>query len=78
MSRRGGGGTLPKVGGVSWLLLGLCALDVLGAAPSMAATRAPHWSIVSQSEPTYFKAGDTADAYRLTIRNDGGLATTHG
>jgi uncharacterized repeat protein (TIGR01451 family) len=44
----------------------------------MAAAAGPHWSIVTQSEPTYFKAGDTSDAYRLTVRNDGGLPTARG
>jgi len=50
-------------------------LALIGAAPTMAAAPGPHWSIVSQSEPTYFKAGDSSDAYRLIVRNDGGAPT---
>jgi hypothetical protein len=50
----------------------------IGAAPSMAATAGPHWSIVSESEPTYFEAGDASDAYVLIVRNDGGASTTRG
>ncbi|HXN37121.1 MAG TPA: hypothetical protein VN892_03715, partial [Solirubrobacteraceae bacterium] len=33
----------------------------------------PHWSILSQSEPSHFKAGDVTDAYRLIVRNDGAV-----
>ncbi len=61
-----------------WLTAALLALAALAAAPSLAASAGPHWSIASQSEPTFFKAGDTADAYRLVIRNDGALPSTHG
>jgi hypothetical protein len=50
----------------------------IGAAPSMAATAGPHWSIVSEAEPTYFKAGDASDVYVVIARNDGGAATTRG
>jgi uncharacterized repeat protein (TIGR01451 family) len=50
----------------------------IGATPSMAATAGPHWSIVAESEPTYFKAGDESDAYVITVRNDGGEPTTQG
>jgi hypothetical protein len=48
---------------------------LFGAAPTLAAAPSAHWSIVSQSEPTYFKAGDGSDAYRLIVRNDGALPT---
>lgn len=61
---------------VAWLLAALLAL--IGAGPALAQSAGPHWSIVSQSEPTYFRAGDAADAYRLVIRNDGALQTTPG
>jgi uncharacterized repeat protein (TIGR01451 family) len=47
-------------------------------APAKAAPASPHWSILSESEPTYFRAGDTSDAYVLIVRNDGALPTTHG
>jgi uncharacterized repeat protein (TIGR01451 family) len=56
----------------------LCVAAAIGAAPATAATPGPHWSIVSESQPTYFKAGDTSDAYVLIVRNDGALPTTHG
>ncbi len=54
------------------------ALTLLGAAlttSSMASTAAPHWSIVSESQPTYFNVGDASDAYVLIVRNDGAAAT---
>ena len=50
----------------------------VGATPAAASTTSPHWQILSQSQPTFFKAGDTSDAYVLIIRNDGGAATAHG
>ncbi|MDR3637866.1 MAG: hypothetical protein P4L84_28935, partial [Isosphaeraceae bacterium] len=59
------------------LLLVLVVLGLTGAAQAVAAPAGPHWSIVSQSEPTYFKVGDSADAYRLIARNDGALPTIH-
>jgi uncharacterized repeat protein (TIGR01451 family) len=55
----------------------LLGLWLIGAPPADAAS-GPHWSIVAQSEPTYFKAGDAADAYRLIVRNDGGAQTERG
>ncbi len=60
------------------LLATLLIVGPLGAAPSLAAPASPHWGIVSESQPTYFKAGDTSDAYVLIVRNDGGMATTPG
>ncbi len=60
------------------LLVALLAFCWIGAGPATAAPAAPHWSIVSQSQPTYFKAGDTADAYTLIVRNDGSMSTAHG
>jgi uncharacterized repeat protein (TIGR01451 family) len=62
----------------AWLLGTLLALGAIAAAPSMAASAGPHWSIVSQSQPSFFEAGDSADAYRLILRNDGALPTTRG
>ncbi len=60
-------------------LAALLLLAAGAACPAPAAAAAgPHWSIVSQSQPTYFKAGDGADAYRLIVRNDGALPTTPG
>ncbi len=41
------------------------------AAPARAASASPHWSIVAESEPTYFQAG-ARGAYVLIVRNDGG------
>jgi hypothetical protein len=54
---------------------GLLALSGLGASPATAAPAAPHWSIVSQSQPSFFAAGAGTDAYTLVIRNDGALQT---
>lgn len=56
-------------------VIGLLALGMLGAAPSSAATAAPHWVITSSSAPTYFKPGDAADHYTLIAMNDGSTAT---
>jgi hypothetical protein len=58
------------------LLLVLIVLGLTQTAQAVAVPAGPHWSIVSQSEPTHFKAGDSADAYRLIARNDGALPTT--
>jgi hypothetical protein len=60
------------------LLVALLSIGGVTASPSIAASASPHWSILSESEPTYFKAGDTADAYVLIIRDDGGAPTTAG
>jgi hypothetical protein len=60
------------------MLVVLFALIASVGAPSMAAAQSPHWSILSESEPTYFKAGDASDAYVLIIRNDGAAPTSHG
>jgi|HubBroStandDraft_2_1064218.scaffolds.fasta_scaffold00732_5 hypothetical protein len=57
---------------VAMLIFGL-----VGAAPSLAASPSPHWSISSESQPTYFKAGDTSDAYVLIVRNDAAVPTSH-
>jgi hypothetical protein len=58
--------------------MSICAAGLIGAAPPAVASAAPHWSVVSQPEPTYFAAGDAADAYRLTIRNDSSSPTVRG
>jgi hypothetical protein len=81
MSRLGGAGALPRIGGFALhvrLLTALCVLGLVDAAPAIAASAGPHWSIVTQSEPTNFKVGDAADAYRLIVRNDGSLPTVRG
>jgi hypothetical protein len=62
---------------IAWTLAVALALALLGAGPAVAAPAAPHWSIVSQSEPSSFEAGATADAYTLIIRNDGAMQTAH-
>jgi uncharacterized repeat protein (TIGR01451 family) len=78
--RRDGGIRLGVVRVVqaAWLSAVLCVAAVIGAAPATAASASPHWSIFSESQPTYFRAGDTSDAYVLVVRNDGALPTTHG
>jgi len=64
----------PTLAGALTAALAL-GLGIPSTAPAVPA--GPHWSIVSQSEPTYFKPGDTNDAYRLIVRNDGSLPTAH-
>jgi uncharacterized repeat protein (TIGR01451 family) len=59
------------------LLAALCAFCWLAPAAAIGAIAAPHWSIVSQAQPTFFNAGDGADAYRIVIRNDGAGPTAH-
>jgi hypothetical protein len=53
----------------------MLALGCSTAAHATSAPAVPHWSILSQSEPSHFKAGDAADAYRLIVRNDGAVHT---
>ena len=67
-----------RFGRVAPLLAVAFVLAASGAVPATAAAQSPHWSILSESQPTYFKAGDTSDAYVLIVRNDGAGPTTHG
>jgi uncharacterized repeat protein (TIGR01451 family) len=67
-----------KLGEFLLLLLTAFALGATGATAASAESAQPHWSILSESEPTYFKAGDTVDAYVLVVRNDGGAPTARG
>ncbi len=60
------------------LLGALLAFASIEAAPAIAVAPSPHWSIVSQSQPTFFNTSDASDAYVLIVRNDGGAATAHG
>lgn len=76
--RRLRGAPLSRVAMAAWLLVALLALGAIDAPDSNAAPASPHWSILSESQPTFFKAGDPSDAYVLVVRNDGGLATIHG
>jgi hypothetical protein len=67
----------------SWSLLASLALSALvfsafGVSSSLAAVPAPHWSIISESQPTYFSAASSSDAYVLVVRNDGGAPTAPG
>jgi uncharacterized repeat protein (TIGR01451 family) len=81
LCRRCVGGTalqIKRLGRVALLLGSAFALAASAASPVAAAAASPHWSIVSESQPTYFKAGDTADAYVLIVRNDGAGSTMHG
>jgi hypothetical protein len=57
-------------------LLVVLALGLVAGAQAGAAPAGPHWSSVSQAQPSHFKAGDTADAYRLIARNDGAGPTS--
>jgi hypothetical protein len=65
-----------SIGEVALMLLALLALGGTMAPTSSAASASPHWSIVMESQPTYFEPGDTNDAYVLNVRNDGGAPTT--
>jgi uncharacterized repeat protein (TIGR01451 family) len=76
MGRLRRGAIRVKLHGALPLLLALLALATVGATPSMAAPASPHWSILSESQPTFFRAGDASDAYVLIVRNDGGAPTT--
>jgi hypothetical protein len=46
------------------------------AAPAVAATPGPHWTVISQPAPTYFHPGDHGDFYEVIAVNDGGGATS--
>ena len=78
MGRQSGGAVRFRVGKVILVLATALAAGCIAAAPSRAASAGPHWSILSESQPTYFKAGDASDAYVLVIRDDGGAPTTGG
>jgi uncharacterized repeat protein (TIGR01451 family) len=60
-----------------FLLAFVLALGGAEAQPAWAAPASPHWRILSESQPTYFKAGDPADAYVVIVHNDGGAPTAH-
>ncbi len=60
---------------LTWLVLLVLVLGLALAVHAAAAPALPHWSILSQSEPSHFKAGDVTDAYRLIVRNDGAVHT---
>jgi uncharacterized repeat protein (TIGR01451 family) len=61
----------------TFLLAAVLALGGTEAQPSWAAPASPHWRILSESQPTYFEAGDPADAYVVIVHNDGGAPTAH-
>jgi len=78
VSRPGGGAVRAasvRLGALTPALLVL-ALAHPPAAP--AAQALPHWSILSESEPTDFVAGASTNAYVLLIRNDGAGPTASG
>lgn len=53
-------------------------VGLAGATPSQASSPSPHWSIASESQPTYFKAGEAPEGYTLIVRDDGGTQTAKG
>jgi hypothetical protein len=69
---------IERIGRVARWLSVPFVLTVSGTSAAAAAPASSHWSILSESQPTYFKAGDTSDAYVLIVRNDGAGPTTHG
>jgi hypothetical protein len=60
------------------LVVGAIVFSAVNAPPSLAAAPAPHWSIVAESQPTYFEAASSSDTYVLIVRNDGGAPTAPG
>jgi hypothetical protein len=78
MSRSRGGVSLLCVSRLVGLPATVLIIGLSGAVPSLAASSSPHWGISSESQPTYFRAGDTSDAYVLIVRNDGAAPTSHG
>jgi len=50
----------------------------LGAQPASASPASAHWSLVVESEPTYFNAGGASDEYVVIARNDGAAAAVQG
>jgi hypothetical protein len=61
--------------GLASPLATLLVLGAVHAASANAASASPHWSIVSEAQPSYFKVGDASDAYVLIVRNDGAAPT---
>jgi hypothetical protein len=45
------------------------------SASASAAAPAPHWNIVAEAWPTYFKQGDKHDLYTVIATNDGSMPT---
>jgi hypothetical protein len=76
MSRLCGGASLLAASCSALLLAG--ALALVGAAPSLAAPARPHWSILAESQPSYFAEEDPSAAYVLVVRNDGAAPTSQG
>lgn len=82
---RGGGGPLQirEGRGAARLRLALVAVALLVSlvlaaiepGRTLAAATSPHWSIVSESQPTDFSAGADNDAYVLVVRDDGSAST---
>jgi hypothetical protein len=77
-SRAIGAERAPSLSWLAPLLATALVLSAIAAPSSLAATAAPHWSIVSESQPTYFDAAASSDAYVLVVRNDGGAPTARG
>jgi hypothetical protein len=67
-----------KLREVAMLLMAALAAGGIEASTVAAAAASPSWSILSESQPTYFQAGETPDAYVLIARDNGGAPTTHG
>ncbi len=69
---------LLRVSRLAPTLIAVLIVGLAGASSSHASPPSPHWSIASESEPTYFKAGEASEAYALIVRNDGGIPTAKG
>src|ERR1700721_2872472 len=68
----------PNVPSLVLLAATVLVYSSAGAATAFAATAAPHWSILSESQPTHFEAAASSDAYVLVVRNNGGAPTAPG
>ena len=63
--------------GVAAFAAGIAGLLAFTAAPALAVTGGPHWTVTSVSGPTNFKPGDASgeDSYLVTGTNTGGTAS---
>lgn len=73
---RGGTVWVRGIGVVLGLLCGVTAQLVVAAAPALALTEMPQWSVTAVSAPTNFAPGSESgkDFYRVIVKNTGGAA----
>lgn len=63
--------------GLAALAAGLATVWMFAAAPALAITQSPQWTVTSVSRPTNFRPGDQSgdDSYRVTVTNTGGVSS---